>query len=217
MCRGLKTILELEEDFEIVSTALNGEEAFQKCSVLKPDIVLMDIRMPLMDGVEATKLICKDYPGTKVVVLTTFDDDELIVKALKAGAVTYLLKDIPSEKLVDLIRRTYRGDVVMQPEIASKLVARATGSAAESEAKGKNEIEENGKTSFTPEALTEPLTKREKEVLKLMSSGLPNSDIAKTLFISEGTVKNHISIIYSKLGVNDRTQAVLLAINNKLV
>ena len=208
MSRGLQTILELEADFQIAGTAANGEEACHKCRELQPHIVLMDIRMPVMDGVEATGIICGELPQTKVIVLTTFDDDELIINALKAGAATYLLKDIPSEKLIDVIRRTYNGDVVMQPEIAAKLVTQATHS---------QEPATYGASAEKDKTNIEPLTKREQEVLTLMSKGLSNKEIAENLFIGEGTVKNHISIVYSKLGVKDRTQAVLLAFKEKLV
>ena len=218
MSRGLKTILELEDDFQIVGTAVNGEEACNKSRELQPHIVLMDIRMPVMDGVEATGVISGELPETKVVVLTTFDDDELIIKALKAGASTYLLKDIPSEKLADVIRRTYSGDVVMQPEIAAKLVAQATQTTQTTQDANCQERKSNDDASeIADHKKTEPLTRREQEVLKLMSKGLSNKEIAEFLFIGEGTVKNHISLIYSKLKVKDRTQAVLLAFKEKLV
>ncbi len=204
MREGLKTILDLEEDMEVIGTASNGNEAVGHCRELKPDIILMDIRMPEVDGVEATEIIAKEGLPVKVIVVTTFDDDELIVKALKAGAKTYLLKDLPSEKLLATIRATYRGDIVMQPEIAAKLVNKAFGKS------GETDIFE-----FKPGA--EDLTGREKEVLSLMAKGLSNSDIASRLFLSEGTVKNQVSAIYAKLGTSDRTQAVLLAMKNNLL
>ncbi|MBW6463188.1 MAG: response regulator [Dethiobacteria bacterium] len=204
MREGLKTILELEKDIIVQGTAANGKEALDLCRSLKPDIALMDIRMPEMDGVEATRQISAAGLKTKVIVVTTFDDDELIVKALKAGAKTYLLKDLPSEKLLAVIRATYRGDIVMQPEIAAKLVERASGELVSAE------VLPSGRSLVT-------LTSREKEILSLMAEGLNNGDIASTLFLSEGTVKNQVSIIYSKLGTNDRTQAVLLALKNNLI
>lgn len=204
MREGLKTILELENDIIVLGTAANGKEAFDLCRSLKPDIVLMDIRMPEMDGVEATRQISAAGLKTRVIVVTTFDDDELIIQALKAGAKTYLLKDLPSEKLLAVIRATYKGDIVMQPEIAAKLIERASGDVVSAEASP------SGNPLVT-------LTGREKEILSLMAEGLSNGDIASTLFLSEGTVKNQVSIIYSKLGTNDRTQAVLLAIKNNLI
>jgi DNA-binding NarL/FixJ family response regulator len=204
MREGLKTILELEEDIEVVSTAVNGQEAVDLSLQHQPDIVLMDIRMPEMDGVEATRRIVSEGIGTRIIIVTTFDDDELIIKALKAGAKTYVLKDLPSEKLLFVIRATHRGDIILQPEIAAKLVERAFESGGV-----KNESNQEG-------SLTE-LTERERDILALMAEGLSNSDIAGKLFLSEGTVKNQVSVIYSKLGTSDRTQAVLLAIKNKLV
>ncbi len=204
MREGLKTIIELEEDMEVLATAANGLETVELCRQLAPDLVLMDIRMPEMDGVEATALITAENLAGGVIVVTTFDDDMLIVEALQAGAKTYLLKDLPSEKLLAMIRSTYRGDIVLQPEIAAKLVKRASGQdrAADEEA---------------VEQLTEPLTAREKEVLALMVNGSSNSEIAARLFLSEGTIKNQVSNIYSKLGTSDRTRAVLIALKNKLI
>ncbi len=204
MREGLKTILDLEEDMEVIGTASNGFEALELCRDLKPDIVLMDIRMPRVDGVEATERIAEEELPAKVIVVTTFDDDELIVKALKAGAKTYLLKDLPSEKLLATIRATHRGDIVMQPEIAAKLVNRASG---------KEELADENHFGHGQEELT----LREKEILSLMAEGLSNRDIALKLFLSEGTIKNQVSAIYSKLGTSDRTKAVLLAMRNKLI
>jgi len=204
MREGLKTIVDLEEDMEVLATAANGLEAVELCRQLAPDLVLMDIRMPEMDGVEATARITAEDLAGGVIVVTTFDDDKFIVEALQAGAKTYLLKDLPSEKLLATIRSTYRGDIVLQPEIAAKLVKRASGqeAAADQEA---------------AEQLTEALTAREKEVLALMVNGSSNSEIAARLFLSEGTIKNQVSSIYSKLGTSDRTRAVLIALKKKLI
>jgi DNA-binding NarL/FixJ family response regulator len=202
MREGLKTIIELEADMIVPATAANGMEALELCRSVNPDIVLMDMRMPEMDGVETTRQITAEGLKAKVIVVTTFDDDELIIKALQAGAKTYLLKDLPSEKLLAVIRATHKGDIVMQPEIAARLVERA------SMAKGRTVAEDE----FTDEKLTT----REKEILALMADGLSNSSIASRLYLSEGTVKNQVSVIYSKLGTSDRTQAVLLAMKQKL-
>lgn len=203
MREGLKTILELEDDIEVLGTAANGEEALQLCRRFSPDIVLMDIRMPVMDGVEATRQITAENLAGSVIMVTTFDDDELIIKALKSGAKTYLLKDLPSEKLLEIIRATYNGDIMLQPEIAAKLVGRASGDQKDPDENG------NGETF-------EALTDREKEIMALMADGLSNKDIASRLFLSEGTVKNQVSVIYSKLGTSDRTRAVLQAIKQNL-
>jgi DNA-binding NarL/FixJ family response regulator len=204
MREGLQTIIDLEEDLTTLGTAANGREALNLCRQLGPDIVLMDIRMPEMDGVEATRYIAEECPDTKVIILTTFDDDELIIKAMQAGAKTFLLKDLPSEKLFETIRATHKGNIMLQPEIAAKLVGRAAGS-------------EKIDTAKVTALENDLLTKREKEILSLMADGLSNSDIASKLFLSEGTVKNQVSVIYSKLGTNDRTQAVLLALNKYLI
>ncbi len=204
MREGLKTILELEEDFNVLGIAANGKEALELCRADPPDIVLMDIRMPEMDGVEATGLITAGMPQVKVIILTTFDDDELIIQGLKAGAKTYLLKDLPSDRLAEIIRATHRGDIVLQPEIAAKLVGKVTEGAKDPPGQGEG-------------MLPEPLTRRETEILRLMSQGLNNAEISAKLFISEGTVKNYISSVYGKLGINDRTQAVLFAMKHKLI
>jgi DNA-binding NarL/FixJ family response regulator len=204
MREGLKTILDLEDDLSVEGIAANGREALELCGQISPDIVLMDIRMPEMDGVEATGLLTKNMPQVKVIILTTFDDDELIIKGLKAGAKTYLLKDLPSERLTEIIRNTYRGDMVLQPQIAAKLVEKALEGS-------------EGRAASDASPLSEPLTKREKDILLLMSQGLHNVQISEKLFISEGTVKNYISNIYGKLGINDRTQAVLFALKHKLI
>jgi DNA-binding NarL/FixJ family response regulator len=202
MREGLKTIIELEADMIVPATAANGLEALELCRAIRPDIVLMDMRMPEMDGVEATRQITAEGLKAKVIVVTTFDDDELIIKALQAGAKTYLLKDLPSEKLLSVIRATHRGDIVLQPEIAARLVERASA------------VED--KTVAEDDYANEKLTTREKEILSLMADGLSNSSIASRLYLSEGTVKNQVSVIYSKLGTSDRTQAVLLAMKQKL-
>ena len=209
MREGLKTIIDLEEDMAVLATAANGVEAVELCRQLTPDLVLMDIRMPEMDGVEATAQITAEGLAGGVIVVTTFDDDKLIIEALQAGAKTYLLKDLPSEKLLDTIRSTYRGDIVLQPEIAAKLVKKASGREP---AAG-----EEAEKDLTGEELAEPLTVREKEILTLMADGLNNSQIATTIFLSEGTVKNQVSSIYSKLGTNERTRAVLIALKRKLI
>lgn len=202
---GLKTILDLEHDLSVVQLAENGRDALDKIAETHPDVVLMDIRMPVMDGVECTKIIKQQYPEIKVLILTTFDDDEYIIEALKHGALGYILKDLSSEKLVSAIRDVYEGNSIMQPEIAAKVISLITGSA-----------KEPIHTSATSEPKYTPvLTDREKEVLQLVGKGMSNGEIAKMLYISEGTVKNYISNLYAKLDVNDRSKLTLYAIENK--
>ena len=207
MREGLKTILELEEDIEITGLAENGRDALDRLGSAKPDVVLMDIRMPVMDGVECTGIIRQSYPDVRVLILTTFDDDEYIIDGLKNGAAGYLLKDMPSEKLVNAIRDVYSGVSIMQPEIAVKLVSHIIGirqpTAKDTISSKGNEIDE--------------LTDREKEILGLVAKGLNNREIAKTLFISEGTVKNYISSIYDKTGINERSRLVIYAIEKKFI
>ena len=207
MREGLKTILDLEKDLTVIDIAENGRDALDKISKSAPDVVLMDIRMPVMNGVECTGLIKQQYPEIKVLILTTFDDDEYIIDGLKNGAVGYLLKDLPSEKLIGAIRDIYNGSSIMQPEIAAKLISHITSpngtfhASPQQSAISKKDIDE--------------LTEREKDILNLIAKGLNNKEIARTLYISEGTVKNYISSIYDKTGINDRSKIMLYALENK--
>ncbi len=205
MREGLKTILELEEDMAVTGLAENGRDVLDKMADAQPDVILMDIRMPVMDGVECTGIVKQRYPGVKVLILTTFDDDGFIIEALKNGAAGYLLKDLSSEKLVGAIRDVYEGNSIMQPEIAAKLISRITG------VKSSTADDPAGPEQKRPEGLTD----RERDVLRLVGKGLSNAEIAKNLFISEGTVKNYISNLYGKLEVNDRSKLTLYAIENK--
>lgn len=191
---GLKTILNLEDDMEVVGTAKNGLEAFECAKMLCPDVILMDIRMPEMDGVESAKLIKKDSPKIVVIMLTTFDDDEYIIEALSGGANGYLLKDIPADKLIDAIHDGVNGNLLMPASVAAKLAARISKTASPK----------------TPDsrAISE-FSDRELEIAKLLVKGLTNRQISAQLFISEGTVKNYISSIYSKIEISDRTQALI--------
>jgi DNA-binding NarL/FixJ family response regulator len=204
MREGLKTILDLEQDITVAELAENGQDALDKLAKAQPDVILMDIRMPLMNGVECTKNIRQNFPKVKVIILTTFDDDEFIIEALKNGAAGYLLKDLSSDKLVTSIRDVYAGNSIMQPEIAAKVISHITGANKEA-------------VQFkTSDIHIEELTDREKDVLAQVGKGLTNSEIAKKLFISEGTVKNYISNLYSKLNVNDRSKLTLYAIENNI-
>lgn len=205
MREGLKTILDLEQDLTVVQLAENGSDALDKMADAQPDVVLMDIRMPIMDGVECTRIIKQQYPGTKVIILTTFDDDEYIIEALKSGAVGYILKDLSSEKLVGAIRDAYKGNSIMQPEIAAKVISHITGTT-------KEPVHND---AATEPGYTEELTDREKDVLRLVGRGMSNTEISKKLHISEGTVKNYISSLYSKLQISDRSKLTLYAIEYK--
>ena len=207
MREGLKTILELEEDMSVVALAENGKDALDKAAQFNPDVVLMDIRMPVMDGVECTRIIKQCYPHIKVIILTTFDDDEFIIEALKNGATGYILKDLSSEKLVGAIRDAYNGNSIMQPEIAAKVISHIAGSSPIP----------TGQAQQNEEVSASDLTDREKEVLRLVGNGMTNSEISKKLYISEGTVKNYISSLYSKLQVSDRSKLTLYAHQNKYI
>ncbi|MEA5565534.1 response regulator transcription factor [Anabaena sp. UHCC 0399] len=195
--QGLKALLELEPDLEIVGEAENGEVALNLMAKSLPDVVLMDIRMPIMDGVAATREICKKFPGVKVLVLTTFDDDEYVKAALQHGAMGYLLKDTPSEELAVAIRAVQKGYTQLGPGIVKKLLIQFPNLAPI-------------QTPSMPPSLAE-LTPREKEVLQLIAIGANNREIAQQLYISEGTVKNHVTNILNRLNLRDRTQAAIIA------
>lgn len=190
--QGLKVLLELEPDLQIVGEADNGQTAIELVDTLQPDIVLMDIRMPIMDGVAATQAINARFAGTKILVLTTFNDDEYVAAALKYGAMGYLLKDTPSDELAAAIRAIDKGYTQLGPGLVDKILA-ATN------------------TPPTPPPLWNDLTPREQEVLRLIAKGDSNREIAQTLYISEGTVKNHVTNILQRLNLRDRTQAAILA------
>ena len=194
---GLRTLLSIWDDLEVVGEAGNGQEALTAVAQLAPDVVLMDLRMPVLDGVATTRQISQNYPNSKVIVLTTFDDDEYVFDGLRAGAVGYLLKDVSSDKLVEAIRAAAQGNSFLQPSVAAKVIAefsRLTPTAKPE-----------------PTALVEPLSSREREVLRVVATGASNKEIAQHLHLAEGTVKNHLTSILGKLGVRDRTQAALKA------
>ncbi|KZL47929.1 MULTISPECIES: response regulator [Cyanophyceae] len=195
--QGLKALLELEPDLEIIGEAENGEQAIKLSEQLQPDVILMDIRMPIMDGVAATKEIQKRCAGIKILVLTTFDDDEYVKAALQNGAMGYLLKDTPSEELAVAIRAVYKGYAQLGPGIVKKLVTQFSQVTST-------------QSPPVPPSWAE-LTPREKEVLRLIAIGANNREIAQQLYISEGTVKNHVTNILNRLNLRDRTQAAIIA------
>jgi DNA-binding NarL/FixJ family response regulator len=194
---GVRTLLSVQPGLEVVGEAGNGEEALRQAAALRPDVVLMDLHMPVLDGVSATRRLRESWPDCRVIVLTTFDDDEYVFDGLRAGAVGYLLKDVPSERLVEAIKATARGESFLQPSVAAKVVAEFARMAK--------------RVPSRSESLVESLSSRELEVLRLIAAGRTNREIADALVIAEGTVKNHVTSILGKLGVRDRTQAALKA------
>jgi DNA-binding NarL/FixJ family response regulator len=190
MRQGLKTILELESGFKVVGEAGEGQAAIKLARELKPDVILMDVQMPGTNGVEATAAISRALPETKVIILTTFDRDDYVFEGVRAGAMGYLLKDVPAERLVETIRRVHAGEVFIQPEIASRALRASVHGAV---------------------GLIEPLSEREREVLVMLAQGIPNKEIADKLHIAEGTVKNHVSNLLGKLQADNRTQAADIA------
>ena len=197
---GLRMLLDLQPDIEVVGEAKDGREAIEWVARAAPDVVLMDMQMPLLDGVIATREIRASHPNTQVIVLTTFDNDEYIFEGLRAGAVGYLLKDTASDRLAEAIRSAARGESFLEPLVAAKVVAEFTRLA--------NAPHVRERANHT---LVEPLSERELEILRLVADGASNKEIAATLVIAEGTVKNHVTNILGKLGVRDRTQAALQA------
>lgn len=194
---SLKTVLKTRaKDMTVLGVANDGPTALAMVAVEQPDIILMDVRMPGMNGVETTRQIKEKYPLIKVLMLTTFDDDDYVVEALKLGAVGYLLKDMPPAELIKAIREVHEGGVLISPKVAAKIVDKLI-----------NPVKERSPNS-EQNSLANELSNREKEVLRLLAQGLDNKEIAARLFIAEQTVKNHVSVIYSKLGVHDRVQAL---------
>jgi DNA-binding NarL/FixJ family response regulator len=195
---GLRTLLGLQADFEIAGEAANGEEAVAFVRRQAPDVVLMDLRMPVLGGVEATRRIVAEAPGCRVIVLTTFEEDEEVFAALRAGAAGYLLKASPSGKLCEAIRLAARGESFLEPSVTAKVVGEFA------------RMSERVVRRAAP-PLAEPLSVRERDVLRLLAEGRSNKEIAAELGIAEGTVKNHMSNVLGKLGALDRTQAALRA------
>lgn len=194
---ALRTLISLQPDLEVVGEAANGREALTMAATLRPNVVLMDLQMPIVNGVAATRQLHAEQPDCRVIALTTFDEDEYIFECLRAGAVGYLLKDAPSETLFAAIRAAARGESFLQPSVTTRVLAEFTRLS-----------EQPGPGASS---LVEPLSDRELEILRLIAKGSSNREIADELFITEGTVKNHVTNILGKLEVRDRTQAALKA------
>lgn len=222
--QGLATILRYEEGIVVVGQAASGDEAVIRARALLPDVVLMDLKMPRLGGIPATRLIRQELPQVHVIILTTFDTDDLVFEGIKAGAEGYLLKDASRETLIQAIRGVVIGESQLDPLVARKVLG-AFQRLAESAHHGPSElVQERGAvaggkqgTVDDPGAATEALTPREEEVLRLLVEGLANKEISARLHLSEGTVRNHVSRVIAKLQANDRTQAVVAALRRGLV
>lgn len=200
VCEGLRAILRTSASIHVVGVAHDGHEALEKIPETNPDVVLMDLKMPGMNGVRATQLIGDKHPHVRVLVLTTYDADQWVFDAIRSGASGYLLKDTPRAGLIDAIKGTVAGKTHVSPEVAGKLFTHIA----------KNTVHQDT-------SIADHLSRREKQVLRLLARGLPNAEIAGRLHLSEGTIRNYVSAIFSKLNVSDRTQAAVLALRHGLV
>jgi DNA-binding NarL/FixJ family response regulator len=203
VCEGLQVILESDAAIQVLGIAHDGAEALEKVAALKPDLVLMDLKMPGMNGIQATRQLRALYPEIKVLVLTTYDADEWVFDAIRSGASGYLLKNTAPAALLAAVKGTAEGKTHVDPDVAGKLFAHVTRAEGYTPSKGSDEIES--------------LSEREREVLQLIAKGLNNRQISEQLFLSEGTVRNYVSSIFSKLNVTDRTQAALIAVRFGLI
>ena len=196
---GWSTILSTAPSIQVVGTAQDGFQAVELVEKYKPDIVLMDLNMPFVNGIEATRQIYEKFPAVRVLALTTYETEEWVMDAIRAGAVGYLLKDTPRANLIRAIEGTYAGQTFLDPAVAGKIIAKVANPGAQID------------TAFGTD-----LSPRERDVLRLLARGMSNTDIASTLFITEGTVRNYVSSIFSKLNVTDRTQAAVIALRHGL-
>ncbi len=197
---GIKSLLNLAGHIEIVGEAGDGEEALELIGGFAPDVVLMDIRMPKLDGISTLRKMKEIGIHTPVIILTTFDDHELVLNGIRAGARGFLLKDVSLESLVEAIDTVHRGETLIQPAVTERVI------------KGFTELQKDGDSKVEKDPVQDPLTQREIEILRLMAGGYSNKEISRAIFKSEGTIKNHVSNILAKLGVRDRTRAVLKAL-----
>jgi DNA-binding NarL/FixJ family response regulator len=220
MREGIASLLRIQDGIEIIGTAANGQEALDQALRMKPDVILMDVRMPVMDGVMATEQVRRQLPDCKILMLTTFDDEEFVIEALRVGASGYLLKDIPARDLAQAVQAVHRGIYQLDPAVMSRVMASLTG-LKRAESRASVPVTANSSTegaASAPNSLKNAgLTDREVEVLRLIAQGATNREIAEQLVISEGTVKNHISNILSRLGLRDRTQAAIYAREQSLL
>ena len=205
--QGLGVVLRHQADIEVVGAAADGQEAVERVAELRPDVVLMDLKMPRMNGIQATRQITQEFPGVKVVVLTTYDGDEWVFDAVRAGACGYLLKDSRGEEIVQAVRDAAAGQVRLDPAIAGKVLHEFNRLAAHSG---------GGPWTAQPSEPLEELTERELTILQQMVQGKNNREIAEALYLAEGTVKNNVSAIIAKLHANDRTQAAIVALKRGL-
>ncbi|MGY1793389.1 response regulator [Geodermatophilus sp. SYSU D00525] len=194
---ALVTLLGARPEVEVAGEAGDGHEALERAAAVRPDVVLMDLHMPVLDGIGATRRLRVEQPHVRVLALTTFDDDEDVFAALRAGALGYLLKDVSSDRLVEAVLSAARGESVLQPSVAAKVVARFA------------QLDDGPRSR--PQPLVVPLSDRELDVLRLLAEGRSNREIARALYLAEGTVKNHVTSVLGKLGARDRTQAALRA------
>jgi len=195
VCEGLKAILSTDKGLEVVGVANDGAEALELIPHCQPDLILMDLKMPVMNGIQATRQIRQQYPGIQILVLTTYDADNWVFDAIRAGARGYLLKDTPRERLIAAIKEAIAGKTPVDPDVAGRLFSHIMQQAPAPET-----------------TMLSSLNEREKEILGLLGKGLSNAEIARRIYLSEGTVRNYVSSILEKLGVSDRTQAAILAI-----
>jgi len=198
--QGLSTILNNDPEIEVVGAAYDGLELLRLLPEKSPDLVLLDLKMPVMNGIQAAQRIQQTFPKVRVIILTTYDDDEWLFDALQSGVQGYLLKDTPSQQIVEAIKGAMKGETYLDPSIAGKVVSSIAYQTPSG--KSRNAIQ---------------LSERETEVLHLMARGLTNADIARELFLSEGTVRNYASALFNRLGVNDRTQAVIAGLRHGLI
>jgi DNA-binding NarL/FixJ family response regulator len=200
ICEGLQKILATDPEIRVTGIALDGREALERVRLDPPDVVLMDLKMPVMNGVQATRAIRQSHPDVRVLVLTTYDEDEWLFDAIRSGASGYLLKDTPRNELMEAVKGTAAGKSYVDPAVMGKILTH---------------VEQGSRAEPPPTAIH--LTQREREILRLLARGLANADIAHQLYLSEGTVRNYTSALFEKLGVSDRTQAALVALKMGLV
>ena len=214
---GLTLIIERQPDMAVIGQAADGEEAMRRARESKPNIVLMDIQMPKMNGIRATRTITKELPNTRVIILTTYDVNGYVFDGIRAGARGYLLKDTSAEKLQEVIRSVHRGESQIDPAIAGKVMDEFRRLSAGTGSESSAAPQPKGAATPATDEIIEQLTEREMDVLRLIAEGLNNKDIAARLYLSEGTVRNYVSTIMDKMHANDRTQVVIKASRRKWV